>query len=44
MIHELSAAPAELGGATQNIAASSDSLAQGASEQAAALEETSAAP
>ncbi|MGC9945066.1 MAG: methyl-accepting chemotaxis protein [Bryobacteraceae bacterium] len=43
VIHELSAASVELGGATQHIAASSDSLAQGATEQAASLEETSAA-
>ena len=43
MIDALSAASAQLGGATQHIAASSDSLAQGATEQAASLEETSAA-
>jgi methyl-accepting chemotaxis protein/methyl-accepting chemotaxis protein-1 (serine sensor receptor) len=43
MIQELSAASAELGGATQHIAASSDSLAQGATEQAASLEATSTA-
>jgi methyl-accepting chemotaxis protein len=42
-IHELAAASLELDGATQHIAASSDSLAQGATEQAASLEATSVA-
>ena len=42
-IHELAAASSELDLATQHIASSSDSLAQGATEQAASLEETSAA-
>jgi len=43
MIQELRAASTELGGATEHIAASSDSLAQGATEQAASLGDTSQA-
>jgi methyl-accepting chemotaxis protein len=43
MIHQLGAASTELAQATEHMAASGDSLAQGAAEQAASLEQTSAA-
>ena len=43
MVHDLGDASTELAGATRHIAASSDSLARGATQQASSLEETSAA-
>jgi methyl-accepting chemotaxis protein len=43
VIHSLETASKELGDATRNMAASSHSLAQGASQEAASLQETSAA-